>query len=151
MVTLLQEKAKGNTDFKLIFTRDSDKFVGLNERVEKAKDVKADLFISIHINASANKDLSGIECYTATESDYKTKSENIGRLFVDEFKQLKDIKTQDTIRQANFLVLRRSKCPALLLSIGYLSNPNDLSFVSNIHNQRLICDKILKAIARVDK
>jgi N-acetylmuramoyl-L-alanine amidase len=151
IVTLLQEKAKANTNLKLIFTRDSDKFIGLNERVEKAKEVNADLFISIHINSSTNKDYSGIECYTAAESKYKIKSESIGKLFVDEFKQLKDIKTLDSIKQANFMVLRRNNCPALLLSIGYLSNSNDLSFVSNIHNQRLICDRIINAIEKIDK
>jgi N-acetylmuramoyl-L-alanine amidase len=151
IVKLLKEKEKGNTDFKLIFTRDSDEFVELDERVNKAKEVKADLFISIHLNSSTNKELSGIECYTAIVSDYIAKSDNIGKLFVDEFKQLKDIKTQDTIKQANFKVLKDSQCPALLLNIGYLTNSNDLSYVSDIHNQILICDKIIKAIARIDK
>jgi N-acetylmuramoyl-L-alanine amidase len=151
LAKLLKEKTKDNTDFKLIFTRDSDAFVRIDKRMNKANEVQADLFISIHINSNAKNELSGIECYTAKASDYKTKSEHIGRLFIDEFKQLEEIKTLDSIKHADFTVINYCQCPALLLNIGYLTNSNDLAYVSNKHNQRLICDKIIKAIAKIDK
>jgi len=148
---LLREKTKVRTDFKLILTREKDEFMELEKRIDKTKETKADLFISIHINSSSNNKLSGIECYTAFVSDFKTKSENIGRLFIDEFKLLKDIKTEDSIKQATYTILKESPCPALLLNIGYLTNSNDLAYVSDIHNQSLICDMIIKAIERIDK
>ena len=151
LAKLLQENTKDNTDFKLIFTRDSDVFVRIDKRMNKPNEIKADLFISIHMNSNTNKELSGIECYTAKLSDYKTKSEHIGRLFIDEFKQLEKIKTQDSIIRADFAVINYCQCPALLLNIGYLTNSNDLAYVSNVHNQRLICDKILKAITKIEK
>jgi len=150
LAKLLQEKTKDNKDFELIFTRDSDVYVRIDKRMNKPNEVKADLFISIHMNSNSNKELSGIECYAAKVSDNKTKSENIGRLFIDEFKQLNEIKTQDSIIHADFAVLDYSQCPALLLNIGYLTNSNDLAYVSNIDNQKLICDKIIKAITRID-
>lgn len=151
LTKILQEKSKDNTDFKLIFTRDNDEFVEIDKRMNKAIEVKADLFISIHVNSNANKEFSGIECYAAKVSDYKTKSEQIGKLFVDEFKQLKEIKTQDSIKYADFKVIKYCKSPALLFNIGYLTNSNDLAYVTNIHNQRLICDKIINAISKIDK
>jgi N-acetylmuramoyl-L-alanine amidase len=151
MTKILQEKTKDNRDYKFIFTRDSDVFVEMNKRMNQPKEVKADLFISIHLNSSANTESSGIECYTAKTSDYITKSDYIGGLFIDEFKQLKTIKTQDSMKYADFAVLRSCQCPALLLNIGYLSNSDDLAYVSNTHNQQLICDKILNAIERIDK
>jgi N-acetylmuramoyl-L-alanine amidase len=151
LTKLLQEKTKDNKDFKLIFTRDSDEFVRIDKRMNRPNEVKADLFISIHMNSNTNTELSGIECYTAKSSDYKTKSEHIGNLFIDEFKQLEKIKTQDSIIHADFAVINYCQCPALLLNIGYMTNSNDLAYVSNIHNQRLICDKITKAIARIEK
>jgi N-acetylmuramoyl-L-alanine amidase len=48
---------------KVIFTRDSDIFIPLNERTEIANSKKADLFISVHANASPRKATRGIETY----------------------------------------------------------------------------------------
>ncbi len=48
---------------EVIFTRDKDIFIPLNERTEIANSKKADLFISIHANASPRKEARGIETY----------------------------------------------------------------------------------------
>ncbi len=48
---------------EVIFTRDRDKFVPLNERTEIANSKKADLFISIHTNASKKRKTRGMETY----------------------------------------------------------------------------------------
>ena len=48
---------------KVIMTRDSDAFVSLPRRVEIANKSGADLFVSIHINASRTRSLKGFECY----------------------------------------------------------------------------------------
>jgi len=44
-------------------TRRADVFVPLAERTELANAFEADLFISLHVNASVNKNLSGLEVY----------------------------------------------------------------------------------------
>jgi N-acetylmuramoyl-L-alanine amidase len=49
--------------YKVILTRNSDVFIPLQERTDIANDNKADIFISIHANASERKDASGIETY----------------------------------------------------------------------------------------
>jgi len=141
---MLKEKASSNTKLNLILTREKDEFMELNKRI--ASD--ADLFISIHSNFSENTDASGIECFIAEKSENKTESKNIGKLVVSELNQLSGMKT--SLKEANFLVLRESKCPALLLNIGYISNPNDLSFISDEYNQGLICDKILNVINQLN-
>lgn len=47
----------------VIFTREEDVFVPLNERTDTANQQKADLFISLHANASPRKAARGIETY----------------------------------------------------------------------------------------
>lgn len=52
-------------DIKVIYTRKTDVFVELDKRAEIANKNKADLFISIHSNASgSNRTVKGTETYT---------------------------------------------------------------------------------------
>lgn len=48
---------------KVLYTRDSDVFVGLKERAEFANKNKADLFLSIHSNWISNKNIKGTETW----------------------------------------------------------------------------------------
>ena len=52
-----------NTNYKAILTRETDIFIPLEERTVIANIKKADLFISIHANASRKRDAIGIETY----------------------------------------------------------------------------------------
>jgi len=54
---------KAKHGVNVIFTRDRDVFIPLNERTEMANSRKADLFLSIHVNASKRKQARGIETY----------------------------------------------------------------------------------------
>jgi N-acetylmuramoyl-L-alanine amidase len=48
---------------KVVLTREADRFVGLEERTSMANDARADLFVSIHANASEARAARGIETY----------------------------------------------------------------------------------------
>ena len=50
-------------DVEVILTRESDRFVALEERAAIANSRRADLFISIHANASQSRIASGVETY----------------------------------------------------------------------------------------
>ncbi|RJQ50154.1 MAG: N-acetylmuramoyl-L-alanine amidase [Nitrospiraceae bacterium] len=56
---------------EVVYTRDIDIFIPLNERTEIANSKKADLFISIHANASPRKNTRGIETYFLNWTDDK--------------------------------------------------------------------------------
>jgi len=57
---LIKENIPG---VKIIYTRDSDVFVPLNERAEIANRNNANLFMSIHCNGNVNTNASGTETY----------------------------------------------------------------------------------------
>jgi len=49
--------------FEVFLTRDTDEFVSLKSRTERANQVKADLFVSLHCNASKSREADGVEVY----------------------------------------------------------------------------------------
>ena len=59
----LAEKIKRDLGCDAILTRSGDKYLALEERTAIANTKRADLFISIHANASRNRRASGIETY----------------------------------------------------------------------------------------
>lgn len=59
----LKKILKKKFGYKVILTRNKDVFIPLKERTAIANAKKADIFISIHANASKRKDASGIETY----------------------------------------------------------------------------------------
>ena len=53
---------------RVIMTRDTDTFIPLQERVRIANSSGADLFVSVHVNASRSRSLNGFECYYLSEA-----------------------------------------------------------------------------------
>lgn len=53
----------GKSNFNSYLTRSVDRSVSLAERAELAEKIKADLFISVHINSSEGKEPRGFETY----------------------------------------------------------------------------------------
>ena len=63
LARMLREKLTQDAGAKIILTRDSDVFIPLEERTAIANSKDADLFVSIHINASPRRAATGIETY----------------------------------------------------------------------------------------
>ena len=60
--------------FKVILTRNSNKFVSLSQRRKLAKSHNADMFISIHADAAENKKARGASIYTFTSGGATSES-----------------------------------------------------------------------------
>lgn len=59
----LEERLRASNKYRIVMTRSTDVFIPLEERTAIANARKADLFVSIHANASFNRERSGIETY----------------------------------------------------------------------------------------
>ena len=67
----LVKKELNKMGFRVLLTREKDKFVSLKKRTEFANKKKGDIFISIHANSSKNKRLHGVETFFLSPSDSK--------------------------------------------------------------------------------
>ncbi|MGL5786939.1 MAG: N-acetylmuramoyl-L-alanine amidase family protein [Bacteroidales bacterium] len=88
----LGQKIKSrNGDVKVIYTRSNDRSLGLQDRADIANRAKADLFISIHTNATKATSVRGTETYTlglrrSDENLEVAKRENSVILLEDDYK-----------------------------------------------------------------
>ena len=56
-----------NPDYRVILTRDNDTFIQLQDRAKIAERENANIFVSIHLNSSPNKQTHGFSIYTLNE------------------------------------------------------------------------------------
>ena len=63
----LKEKIDAEPGMRAYLTRDSDYFIPLHERVNKARGVKADLFVSVHADAFVKPEARGSSVFALSE------------------------------------------------------------------------------------
>jgi N-acetylmuramoyl-L-alanine amidase len=112
-------------------TRNSDYFVGLDERVGMSRKAGATIFVSIHANSiDGRPDVHGLETY------HYHKGEELANIVHN---KILDMLGQDSVqplvdrgvRSARFLVLRKSEIPAILVETGYLTSPSESLLLAN--------------------
>jgi N-acetylmuramoyl-L-alanine amidase len=64
----LKRQLEGTGRYVVHLTRDSDVFLRLRDRVQKARDLKAELFISVHADSIGSPDLRGASIYTLSDT-----------------------------------------------------------------------------------
>jgi N-acetylmuramoyl-L-alanine amidase len=127
-------------------TRDSDYFVGLDERVVMSRKAGASIFVSIHANSIDNRpDVNGLETYhyhRGLELANIVHS-NIARLLGEDHD---DPLLDRGVRTARFLVLRKSEIPAILVEVGYLTSPIESPKLANEKYRDRMADAIAQGI-----
>lgn len=106
-------------------TRSNDKYVSLDDR-----NIKGDAFISIHNDSLDSSNANGVTVYW-----FKDKQESLAQTLNSAI-QKKALLTNRGSRQQNYQVLRQTDIPAVLLELGYISNPTDESMINDqLHRQ----------------
>ena len=63
----LRDRLERGGRYHVVLTRDSDVYVGLEDRVRVARKANADLFISLHADSGTSPDIRGATVYTLSE------------------------------------------------------------------------------------
>jgi len=158
--------------FKVILTRTKDKFVELPARPDIANRANADLFVSLHFNAteSGKAEVSGPETYCITpvgaaSSNAQGEGANSGATTANlsEKKSLllayqvqralvKNLGADDrSVRRARFAVLRDAEMPAILVESGYMTHPVEGKKIFDTVYRKQIAAAIVKGILNYQK
>jgi len=118
VVLKVRQELAGDPRINVVLTRDSDTYPTLDDRVNLAESVGADLFLSVHGN-SFTPNIRGTETYY-------TRPESLEFAKVMHAKVVAATGFPDNgVRQKSLKVTRDTTMPAVLLEIGYLSNKTD--------------------------
>jgi len=161
---LKRELERGNRPISVVLTRDEDRLLGLDERTAIANHNRADLFVSIHVNASPRSKATGAETYylstDATDDEarilanlenrpgggkpdqrigndsldlvlwdlaqnqYLAESSALAESIQQQLNRLTGTRNRG-VRQAPFRVLMGAMMPAVLVEVGFISNPDE--------------------------
>jgi N-acetylmuramoyl-L-alanine amidase len=116
MVKKVKALLEREPDVEVLTTRLDDTFVELDDRAAFANDNKADVFVSIHGN-NYTATTAGVETYYARDDSIALA--NRIHPYIVAATGFPDRK----VRQENFRVVLKTMMPAVLLEVGYLSNP----------------------------
>ena len=153
--------------FKTLLTRTKDAYVGLDQRPALANQRNADLFISLHFNAtqSNRNTVHGTETYCitpvgASSSNARGRGAGYGRtpgnqaeteslLLAYEVQKAmtKNLGSTDRgVRRARFAVLRDARMPAILVESGYMTNPVEGKQILTVAYRKQIAAAITKGV-----
>ena len=113
----------------VILTRDSDRFISLDERAYIANRAAADVFVSIHVNSLPNHGahLSKRGTQTYYYADSSLPLAKVMHRNMTEMLGVGDL----GIYSRRFVVLRKTRMHAVLCELGYLSHPDDFTLLTS--------------------
>ena len=161
----IQSRVKAKLEaegYQVVTTRTSDTYVDLTDRSRAANASESDIFVSIHINASGSSATQGIETYyyqpyaeypsriNATYHANPTRlnmSDTLANAIQSSLINATGAQNQGVKRQT-FAVLRETTAPAVLLELGFLSNPQEAARLNTSAYQETLANAIVAGIKR---
>ncbi len=131
--------AKG---YEVSMTRDSDTYPGLRDRSAQANDSDADVFISIHYNSAGATSASGIETFAFYTEDNKKLAASIQNQLISNT----GVNNRGVKNGNKLIVLNTTKVPAVLVELGFLSNPAEAKRLMQNDYQNTLASAIAMGI-----
>ena len=121
----------------------------LQARTKMANDLKANLFISIHNDSFSNPATSGTTTYYSSASPVVAQSKALADCI--QSKLVTSIAlTNRGVKDANFYVIKNSKMPAVLVEVGFISNPAEEKLLKSTDFQSKAVSGIYQGILKFE-
>ncbi len=128
----IQELCK-DENFEIILLRDADDYPALSKRLEKIKDAKPEMVLSLHMNTTPEKESSkkGTEIYFKNDES---------KVLADKLAQVLNAKVLESPK----LKIMDSEYPTLLIEMGFMNNKEDRAYLGSEKGQKETAEKIVK-------
>lgn len=139
--TLLEEAGATVT-----MTRETDDYVDLADRTRIGNQASANLFLSLHCNSyEDDSSITGLEVYYHKNSDI---SKQYAEAVTQALKDTQTIRIREASKQ-NMQVLRNSSNPAIMIEMGFLSNPEECANLTDPLYQEFISRMIVEKVISI--
>ena len=131
---------------RVIYTRTSDVYPTLEERVNKANHNNADYFMSIHCNGNERKAIHGTESHVHSFTLKRSVAfaEEMERQFSARAgRKSRGVKDQSDL-QHSLQVLKFTNMPGILIECGFLTNDKEAAFLNTAYGQEIIASAIFR-------
>ncbi len=179
----LKSALEAKLGVRVLLTREDDRTMELDERAAFANNNKADVFISLHTNASVRPTITGTAVYYLSLSDYTDEARRVAiaenggalptitggdrqvELILWEMAQVQHIEqsaalagiierqlservrmNSRAIQQAPFRVLVGANMPAVLVEMGFISNPGEEKQLNSTPFQQAIVQSLVASV-----
>lgn len=96
----------------------------LQARTKIANDAQADMFICLHNDSFSNPSASGTTTYYSSASPVADQSLTLAKNIQSELVAAINLNDRG-VKDAPFYVIKNTKMPAVLIEIGFISNPDE--------------------------
>lgn len=133
---------------KVFYTRLEDSNPSLAERANMANQLNADLFISVHNNASADGRFDNTNgtmvLYSPKQADEESK--RLAQICLENVNASTGSKDLGLVKADDIYIVRNSKVPVALIEVGYMTNTKELNNLCDAEYQRKAAQGIYNAI-----
>lgn len=125
-------------------TREDDRFISLQGRVDFAHRRDADVFFSIHIN-SYSKTSAGTETFY-----YTSQSRALANEVQRELVKATGLPNRG-VRSARFFVIRKTRMPSILTETAFISNPREEALLMNPNFRERVAQAMVRGLENYAK
>lgn len=130
----------------VVYTRTGDTYPTLDDRVDKANNLNADYFISIHCNGNERRSVRGTETHVHS-MDLK-KSVSLAKEIESQFskragRKSRGVKDQNDL-QHSLQVLKFTNMTSVLVECGFVTNDAEASYLNTAYGQEIIASAIFR-------
>lgn len=115
---------------EVIFSRNDDAFVSLEDRVNLINTQKPDLVLSLHIGMAESTEVAGARLSTSRASEFHKAS----AAYADQLKAALESQTlfkKVKVDNQNFFVIRKSETACVHVDLGFLSNETERAYLTS--------------------
>lgn len=122
----LVKKILNDRGYPVMMTRTRDVFIPLKKRANIANNAKSAVFLSLHFNSAKNASAEGVEIYFYEKA--KNPRQSLSKKLAQSILSSMLFRTGATsrgIKSGNFLVIRETNMPAILIEGGFMTNQGE--------------------------